>query len=53
MKGAIFDVDGTLLDSMNVWWKVTSDFFRNNTLYNFAVGFACTHSCGLERAFNP
>lgn len=32
MKGAIFDVDGTLLDSMNVWWKVTSDFFRNNNI---------------------
>ncbi|MDO5399097.1 MAG: HAD family phosphatase, partial [bacterium] len=28
MKGAIFDVDGTILDSMNVWYKVTDSFFR-------------------------
>ncbi len=28
MRGAIFDVDGTLLDSMNVWWDVLTDFFR-------------------------
>lgn len=30
MRGAIFDVDGTLLDSMNVWWKVLVDFFAEN-----------------------
>lgn len=28
MKGAIFDVDGTILDSMNVWYKVTDSFFK-------------------------
>lgn len=28
MKGAIFDVDGTLLDSMGVWWDVLIDFFK-------------------------
>lgn len=27
MKGAIFDVDGTILDSMSVWEKVCVDFF--------------------------
>ncbi len=27
IKGAIFDVDGTLLDSMNVWRDVTAKFF--------------------------
>lgn len=27
MKGAIFDVDGTILDSMSVWEKVCEDFF--------------------------
>lgn len=27
MQGAIFDVDGTILDSMNVWYEVTSKFF--------------------------
>lgn len=32
MKGAIFDVDGTLLDSMGVWWDVCKDFFRNHGL---------------------
>ena len=28
MKGAIFDVDGTILDSMNVWYKITDSFFK-------------------------
>ena len=28
IKGAIFDVDGTLLDSMNVWRDVTEKIFR-------------------------
>lgn len=27
-KGAIFDLDGTILDSMYVWKKVDSDFFK-------------------------
>ncbi len=27
MKGAIFDVDGTILDSMNVWGEVAVEFF--------------------------
>ena len=30
MRGAIFDVDGTLLDSMQVWWDVVVDFFREH-----------------------
>lgn len=30
MKGAIFDVDGTLLDSMNVWWDAVIDFYREH-----------------------
>lgn len=29
MKGAIFDVDGTLLDSMPVWWRASERFFEN------------------------
>ncbi len=32
MRGAIFDVDGTLLDSMPVWWRVSEKFFRNHNL---------------------
>ncbi len=27
-KGAIFDIDGTLLDSMGVWYQVDVDFFK-------------------------
>ena len=30
MSGAIFDVDGTLLDSMGVWYNVTENYFRLN-----------------------
>lgn len=30
MRGAIFDVDGTLLDSMTVWWDVIIDFYRQH-----------------------
>lgn len=30
MRGAIFDVDGTLLDSMQVWWDVVVDFFKKH-----------------------
>lgn len=30
MPGAIFDVDGTLLDSMGVWYGVTENYFRLN-----------------------
>ena len=32
MKGAIFDVDGTLLDSMTVWYNITDKFFRDRGL---------------------
>lgn len=32
MKGAIFDVDGTILDSMSVWQKVTDNFFKKHGL---------------------
>ncbi len=30
MRGAIFDVDGTLLDSMTVWWDVLIDFYKQH-----------------------
>lgn len=32
MKGAIFDVDGTILDSMGVWYRVTDSFFKKHGL---------------------
>lgn len=32
MRGAIFDVDGTLLDSMPVWWRVSERFFENHNI---------------------
>lgn len=32
MKGAIFDVDGTILDSMMAWADVTGRFFKNHGL---------------------
>ena len=32
MKGAIFDVDGTLLDSMTVWYHITDRFFKDRGL---------------------
>ena len=28
MRGAIFDVDGTLLCSMNAWYDAVANFFR-------------------------
>lgn len=31
-KGAIFDLDGTLLDSMHIWHDVDTEFFRRRNL---------------------
>ena len=31
-KGAIFDLDGTLLDSMHIWHDVDAEFFRRRNL---------------------
>ena len=31
-KGAIFDLDGTILDSSRVWKKVDSDFFSEHNM---------------------
>ncbi len=30
MRAAIFDVDGTLLDSMGVWYDITENYFRKH-----------------------
>ena len=32
MKGAIFDVDGTILDSQKVWNDITGKFFEKHNL---------------------
>lgn len=32
MKGAVFDVDGTILDSMTVWTNITRRFFKKHGL---------------------
>lgn len=32
MQGAIFDIDGTLIDSMEVWNEATSTFYKNQEL---------------------
>ncbi len=33
MKGAIFDVDGTILNSMGAWFEATDKFFREHDIY--------------------
>ena len=30
MKGAIFDIDGTILDSMTIWTDITDEFFKSH-----------------------
>lgn len=30
LKGAIFDVDGTILDSMSLWYDITIDYFKEH-----------------------
>ena len=32
IKAAIFDLDGTLIDSMWVWGKIDEDYFRNRNM---------------------
>ena len=40
MKGAIFDVDGTLLDSMPVWWRASERFFAGHNIEVTSERFA-------------
>lgn len=40
MRGAIFDVDGTLLDSMPVWWRASERFFENHNIEVTSEKFA-------------
>lgn len=32
MKGAIFDIDGTILSSMDIWLDITYEFFRDHNI---------------------
>lgn len=48
MKGAIFDVDGTLLDSMPVWWRATEKFCKNHNIDMTAEKFAEYNEMRLE-----
>ena len=32
LKGVIFDLDGTLLDSMNIWMEIDIAFLKNHGL---------------------
>lgn len=44
VEGAIFDVDGTLLDSMGIWDTIAEDYFMSdfsdlNSFWKFAFGY--------------
>lgn len=32
MRGAVFDIDGTVLDSMTIWYDLTVRFFKRNNV---------------------
>lgn len=40
IKGAIFDLDGTLVDSMNVWADIDVEFFKDRGIYEVPADFA-------------
>lgn len=51
IKGAIFDLDGTLLDSMNLWTKIDREFLeRRGITYTLDYSKAITHMELLETA---
>lgn len=50
MKGAIFDVDGTLLDSMGVWFQATKAFFETHGLQIPAAELTAYQSMTLEES---
>ena len=51
MKGAIFDIDGTLIDSMEVWNDSTAVFYKNHGLTLSNEDLAFFHSATLNEAF--
>lgn len=50
MKGAVFDVDGTILDSMNIWADVTARFFRQHGLDPGGVDIAAYKEMTLDES---
>ena len=38
IKGALFDLDGTLVDSLGIWEKVDIDYLRNRGIDNMPEG---------------
>jgi len=34
IKGVIFDLDGTLIDSMGIWYNIDRQFLRENGVDN-------------------
>ncbi len=50
MKGAIFDLDGTLIDSMNVWNNATSEFYRKKGLVLTDQDFNFYKSSSLDES---
>lgn len=50
MKGAIFDVDGTLLDSMGVWFRATKTFFETHELHIPTAELTAYQSMTLEES---
>ncbi len=63
MKGAIFDMDGTLLDSMQVWVHVGEQYLRNrgiepeeglgDVLFHEHAGRSCVCEGKVQFAGSP
>ncbi|MFA6624687.1 MAG: HAD family phosphatase [Bacilli bacterium] len=53
IKGAIFDLDGTLVDSLDIWGEIDVDFFKDNNLGEVPSDYqiAISHMSFLEMAF--
>ena len=50
MKGAIFDVDGTILDSMSVWVDITNEFFSDHGIAISKEQTLCYQSMSFEES---
>ncbi len=52
MKGAIFDIDGTILDSMAAWTKATTEFYKRKSIALNEKDFLYFSSVTLTESFN-